>query len=171
MRGSASLENNLAKQLSAVASDVNHNDIKFKLVIIGESRAIRPEIQYEVFRIGAEAMSNAFRHSDATAIRVEVGYLNGLRVSVQDNGKGMPGEVLHRGREGHFGLEGIRERADRIGAKLDVYSRAGEGTEVTLIVPGHIAFGANGNSPSPLVRVILRLMTRNRKPADDSQFL
>jgi hypothetical protein len=49
-------------------------------------------------------------------------------------------QVLHAGRDGHWGLSGMRERAERIGAKLKVLSGASAGTEIVLSVPGHIAF-------------------------------
>jgi hypothetical protein len=48
--------------------------------------------------------------------------------------------VIESGRDGHWGLSGMRERAERIGARLKVMSRTGAGTEVELRVPGDIAF-------------------------------
>jgi ligand-binding sensor domain-containing protein/signal transduction histidine kinase len=148
LRGSTMLENDLAEQLSAVACDANNREIAFELVITGESRDIHPMIRNEVFRIGSEAIGNAFKHSDATSIRVELAYANAFRISVRDDGKGIPPEVLDCGRDGHFGLECMRERAGRIRAKLAVYSRVGQGTEVNLIVPANIAFDA-GSTKRP----------------------
>jgi signal transduction histidine kinase len=89
-----------------------------------------------------------------------LGYVNGLRVSVQDNGKGIPADILQRGRDEHFGLQGIRERADRIGAKLTVHTRVGEGTEVEITVPEDIAFDPAPGKPSLLVRSLWRLRRR-----------
>jgi signal transduction histidine kinase len=166
LRGSASSDNNLARQLSEVAGDSNHRDIAFNLAITGAPRDIRPMIHYEVFRIGSEAIGNALKHSGATAIRVDLEYLTELRMSVWDNGKGIPEQVLRRGKEGHFGLEGMRERADRIGATLEVYSRAGEGTEVRLLVPGRVAFEASATTPSLVARALSRIASlRHRRPA------
>jgi ligand-binding sensor domain-containing protein/signal transduction histidine kinase len=158
LRGSVNLEKNLARQLSDAADDENRRGIGFDLIVTGESRGIRPVIHYEVFRVGSEAIGNAFKHADATLVRVELEYLDGFRLSVRDNGKGIADEVLQRGRDGHYGLEGMRKRAERIGATLEVYSRAGEGTEVDLIVPDDVAFDAGGKSPSRLVRAVSRLI-------------
>jgi CheY-like chemotaxis protein len=61
---------------------------------------------------------------------------------VKDNGKGIDPEVLKQGsRRGHWGLPGMRERAEAIGAELDVWSSDGSGTEVSLRVPAGIAYG------------------------------
>jgi signal transduction histidine kinase len=157
LRASANPENNLARQLSQVACDSTRHDIAFNLVTIGEAREIRPVVHYEVFRITSEAITNALKHSDATSVRVDLGYLNELRISVWDNGKGIPEAVLQRGREGHFGLEGMRERADHIGATVEVYSRVRAGTEVRIIVPGHIAFESGATTSSLVARVVSRI--------------
>ena len=172
LRSSGTLENNLARQLSEVASDTRTPDIAFRLVIIGESRAIRPVIQDEVFRIASEAIVNAFKHSGANSIRVQLEYLNGLRIFVRDDGGGMPEQVLLQGTDGHFGLAGMRERADRIGATLEVSSRVGEGTEVSLMVPSGVALEAGGTNSSLLARTVSRLITlRRRLVQHDSRFL
>ena len=118
-------------------------------------------IRYEVFRIGSEAIANPFRHSGGTSVGLEVGYVNGLRVLVQDDGKGIPADILQHGKDNHFGLRGIRERADRIGAKLAVRSRAGEGTEVEITVPEGIAFETVPNNLSLLARFLSRLRRRH----------
>jgi signal transduction histidine kinase/ligand-binding sensor domain-containing protein len=157
LRASASPENDLASQLSEVACGSSRQDMAFDLVITGEPREIREVIQYEVFRITSEAITNALKHSDATSVRVDLGYLNELRISVSDNGKGISEEVLQIGKEGHFGLEGMRERADRIGASIEVYSRVRAGTEVCITVPGHIAFESGAATSSLVARVMSRI--------------
>jgi signal transduction histidine kinase len=126
-------------------------------VITGESRALRPAIHYEVFRIGSEAIRNALKHSGANSIQVELAYVNGLRLLVRDEGTGIPEEVLHSGKEGHFGLEGMRGRADRIGGSLEIYSRADAGTEVCLTVPAHLAFELGASNSSFLARAFSRI--------------
>lgn len=113
----------------------------FRVVVEGGPRPLRPAVRDEVYRIGHEALVNAFRHARAKSIEVEVGYLaNGLRVLVSDDGVGIDPEVLRSGRDGHWGLSGMRERAEKIGARLKVRSRAAAGTEVELNVPGRVAF-------------------------------
>jgi len=59
---------------------------------------------------------------------------------VRDNGCGIDPQVLQEGREGHWGLTGMRERAERIGANLAIESAAGGGTVVQLSVPSAVAF-------------------------------
>src|SRR5262249_28026201 len=80
---------------------------------------------------------------------VEIEYsVNFLRVLVRDNGIGITAEVLREGREGHWGLSGMRERTERIGARLRVLSRADAGTEMELSVPGSIAFASQPSKGS-----------------------
>ena len=115
--------------------------VGFRVVVEGRPRPLHPIIRDEVYSIGREALVNAFRHSRARSIEVEVEYIaNHLRILVRDDGCGIDPEVLRAGRDGHWGLSGMRERAERIGARLKVWSRAAAGTEVELSIPGHVAF-------------------------------
>ena len=107
----------------------------------GLRKPLRPVIQDEVYRIGREALLNAFRHSNAKNISIEVKYRShSLRVVVRDDGCGIEPQLLEAGRDGHFGLSGMRERAERIGARLRLWSGPRCGTELELSVPGHCAF-------------------------------
>jgi signal transduction histidine kinase/ligand-binding sensor domain-containing protein len=113
----------------------------FRVIVEGTTRPLWPIIRDEIYHIGHEALSNAFRHAHASEIEVELEYAaSHLRVFVRDNGSGIDTEVLLSGRDGHWGLSGMKERTERIGGKLRVLSRAVAGTEVELSVPGHIAF-------------------------------
>ena len=113
----------------------------FRVIVEGRPRGLHPILRDEVYRIGREALVNAFRHSQAKRIEVEVEYAaHHLRLLVRDDGCGIDPQVLQSGREGHWGLIGMRERAERIGARLKVHSRVASGTEVELSVPGHLAF-------------------------------
>lgn len=157
LRDTAQSETDLAKQLAAEAANAADPKISFTMEILGEVRELRPMIRYEVFRIGSEAIANAFRHSGGSSVGLEVGYVNGLRVLVRDDGKGIPADILQHGKSAHFGLRGIRERADRIGAKLAVTSRLKEGTEVEITVPEGIAFETAPGTPSFVARCLSRL--------------
>jgi signal transduction histidine kinase len=98
-------------------------------------------IRDDVYRIGREALANAFRHSAGSRIEVAVERARDvLRVRVRDDGRGIDPEILRAGRDGHWGLSGMRERAERIGGTLRVWSGPGAGTEVELSIPGHVAF-------------------------------
>jgi signal transduction histidine kinase len=99
----------------------------------------------DVYRIALEALRNAFRHSEAKAIEAEILYGDSLRVRIRDDGKGIDPAVMREGgRSGHYGLPGMRERAESVGGKLDIWTGPGAGTEIQLSIPGTIAFGRSG---------------------------
>jgi len=113
----------------------------FRILAEGQVRVLHPVIREEVYRIGREALVNAFRHSRANNIELELEYApSHLRLLVRDNGSGIDPLVVRAGRDGHWGLSGMRERAERIGARFRVLSGASAGTEIELSVPGRIAF-------------------------------
>jgi signal transduction histidine kinase len=113
----------------------------FSVRVVGQRRSLAPAIHAEVYSIGREALVNSFCHSGATGIEVELEYTaTQMRMVVRDDGCGIDPQVLEYDREGHWGLAGMRERADRIGGKLKIFRRAEGGTEVELNVPGDLAF-------------------------------
>lgn len=133
---------NLEDALSRVCQELGVDKaVEFRVIVEGRRRPLHPVLRDEVYRIGREALVNAFRHSRAKSVEVELEYApNHLRVLVRDTGCGIDHVVLRTGRDGHWGLSGMRERAENIGARLDLWSSAGAGTEVQLSVPGHVAF-------------------------------
>ncbi len=159
--GAESLD--LEQAFSRVSQDLPVDDeIEFRVIVEGRLRALHPMLRDEVYRIGREAIVNAFRHSGAKNIEVEIEYAaRRFRCLVRDNGRGIDPKVLQQGRDGHWGLPGMRERAERIGGRLSVWSGQAAGTEVELSVPGHVAFPA-GASPGPL-RWLWRLSGRARE--------
>ncbi len=141
---SLGLEHALSRVRQELAAE---EQVGFRVVVEGKPRRLHPVIRDEVYRIGHEALVNAFRHARAKNIEVEVEYVAGnLRLLVSDDGVGIDPQVLRSGRDGHWGLSGMRERAEKIGARLKVRSRAASGTEVELTVPGRVAF--QNQSPS-----------------------
>ena len=116
-------------------------EVGYRVTVEGQPRPLHPLVRDEVYRIGREALVNAFRHSRAGNIEVELHYATDqLRILVRDDGCGIDPQVLDTGREGHWGLSGMRERAERIDAQVKVLSRPAGGTEVELRVPGSVAF-------------------------------
>ena len=116
-------------------------EARFRVIVGGIARPLRPVIGDEVYLIGREALANAFHHSNASEIEVELEYAdNQLRLLVRDNGCGIAGGVLQSAPDGHWGLSGMRGRAERIGAKFRILSRAETGTEIELSVAGHVAY-------------------------------
>ena len=160
LRSAQSASLDLEQTFSRVQQELGIQDaVAFRIIVDGAPRPLHPVLRDEVYRIGREALVNAFRHARATIIEVELEYsTKHFRVLVRDNGHGIDPQVLQSGREGHFGLSGMRERAERIGARLRVWSRAEAGTEVELTVPGHIAFQFPKSNPmrSWLARVYPR---------------
>jgi signal transduction histidine kinase len=108
--------------------------------VIGDAREMHPIVRDEVYRIGYEAIRNACTHSGASRLEVELGYADNLTLRVSDNGTGIDPAIADRGKDGHFGLQGMRERAARIGGKLTLGSSSNVGTEIKLIVPNGIVF-------------------------------
>jgi len=140
----------LAQSFSRIQDELSPPErIDYRVTVEGPSRPLHPSVRDEIYLIGREALLNAFRHSKANTIEVELEYgLKQLRILVRDDGRGIKPEVLVSGREGHWGLSGMRERAEVIGASLKLFSRAGAGTEVELSVPGRIAYEIDSSQRS-----------------------
>jgi signal transduction histidine kinase len=115
----------------------------------GTPRNLHPVIRDEVYRIGGEAMRNAFRHAQARRVEVEIRYDDRqFRLRVRDDGKGIDPAILSgQGSEGHYGLRGMRERATLTGGELAVWSEVDAGTAVELRVPARIAYARAPRTP------------------------
>jgi len=151
VRGFRSIERetqDLERGFSRVPQELDVKEqIDFRVVVEGHPQSLHPVIRDEVYSIGREALINSFRHSGASRIEVELEYsASQLRILVRDDGCGVDAQVLESGRHGHWGLSGMRERTERIGAKLKILSRAGDGTEVEIRVPGDVAFESHSSS-------------------------
>jgi len=132
--------------------------MRFTFVPEGVAREMHPIVRDEVFRIGSEAIRNAFLHSEGSELEVTLSYARDLTVRVRDNGKGIPEDIAANGKPGHFGLSGMQERAIRVGGRLRVVSRPDIGTEIELVVPGQVVFCA-------LQPTWRRLFDRRRHPS------
>jgi signal transduction histidine kinase len=132
---------NLEQALSNLLAEVRPGrGLRLGIFVQGKSRALSAVIQEQLFLIGREAIMNALRHSEATNIEVEIQYLrNLLRLCVRDNGCGVDPELVQKARDSHWGLYGMRDRADNIGARFGIWSRTGAGTEVRVEVPVEVA--------------------------------
>src|SRR5262249_55713244 len=110
------------------------------LFVVGAGRELHPVLRDEIYRIGYEAIRNACRHSMGRAVDVMLEYGRDLTLRIRDDGVSIDPTVLDRGKDGHFGLRGMRERAARIGGRFAIETTPASGTAVTLIVPGRVAF-------------------------------
>jgi signal transduction histidine kinase/ligand-binding sensor domain-containing protein len=162
LRTSALEANDLADALRALAEDLAHENghaASARVGVEGAPRALHPLVRDETFRIAGEALRNAFRHAGGKRIDVEIRYDPcELRVRVRDDGKGFDADVLRAGeKEGHFGLPGMRERAELAGGELTVGNHQDGGAEVVFSVPGARAYsrtsparrGLLHNKPAP----------------------
>ena len=142
LRGSAVSSEDLPDALSVLARQLADDcdparAPAIRLSVEGNPRPLRPIVRDDVYRIASEAMRNSVRHAQARLIQLDIHYdQRELRVRIRDDGTGIDASVLEaRGISGHFGLAGMRERAELIGGTLDVRSRLGAGTEVDLSLP------------------------------------
>lgn len=120
---------------------------QYRVFVTGNPASLNPELQQQIYFIAREAVTNAFRHSNATAIEAELQYsARRLCVIVRDNGCGIDPELLDSVRNCHWGLVGMRERAENIDAQLKIWSRPGAGTEVEIAVPISRAPGIVGRN-------------------------
>jgi ligand-binding sensor domain-containing protein/signal transduction histidine kinase len=115
---------------------------KFDVIVSGRSRDLNAVVEEELVKIGREALFNAFRHARANQIEVEIHFgIFELRIRFRDNGIGIDPAILREGSvAGHYGLPSMRERASRIGARIELWSRPGAGTEIEIRIPGTIAY-------------------------------
>ena len=148
IRASSLTSRDLAQSITALMSNLseelvagNGRPVTFRVLVEGLPRPVPPTLQDEIYRIARESLRNAFRHAQARHIETEITYGESLRVRFRDDGKGIDPTVLeHGGRAGHWGLPGIRERAQQIGAQLALWSEWGAGTEIELSIPASIAY-------------------------------
>jgi signal transduction histidine kinase len=121
--------------------------IAFRLVVEGATKRLHPIVRDEVYRIAREALRNAFQHSHGTQTEVELRYhVRQFRLRIRDDGLGVDPQILASGgRDGHFGLKGMHERAEFAGGKLRVWSARGVGTELEVTIPGTRAYTGTAN--------------------------
>jgi signal transduction histidine kinase/ligand-binding sensor domain-containing protein len=163
LRASHSAPHDLEEAFAGIREELAEaGHIDYRVTIEGEVRRLHPMVRDEVYRIGREALVNAFRHAGAESVELELDYApNRLRVHVRDDGRGIDPDVASSGTDGHWGIAGMRERAEKIGARFTIRSRGGAGTEIELTVPGKVAFDrkpAGRDGPW-----IARLLRKNRK--------
>jgi signal transduction histidine kinase len=135
----------LVRSLTKIADEVTGEDRPAVQVSASETpRPLKPMVRGEVYRIAAEALRNALRHAEAYQVLVDIRYdRRALRVRVRDDGVGIDDEVLgNKPPARHFGLHGMRERAEAVGGRLEVLSKPGEGTLVELSIPAAAAYAA-----------------------------
>jgi signal transduction histidine kinase len=126
----------LPLRLTNLIQQSSTEHLKTNIDIGGTYRALAPSLENEVLRIAQEALANAVRHSEATRIEFDLRYHpNELTLTISDNGVGFQSTDTTLPAQGHFGIQGMRERAVQIGGTLHVESSPTNGTTVTLQAP------------------------------------
>ena len=158
LRTSTLETNDLAAALRRATQECWFNKaIAVKFLATGGPRDMHPVARDEIYRIGYEAIRNACEHASASNLEITLNYARDLTLRVNDDGIGMKAAVLADGKEGHFGLQGMRERAERIGSKLTLVSSASSGTQITLVVPGNVVFRKSSATRFEIIKTFLRL--------------
>ncbi len=135
----------LERAFAGIHQEMAPSTASYRVIVYGRPLPLNPVIRDEVYRIGREALINAFRHAEAKAIELQIDYsARQFTLRVRDDGRGIDERVVAAGVDGHWGLSGMRERATRIGAGFNVWSREEAGTEIELVIPGRIAFAPAG---------------------------
>lgn len=123
----------------------------FEVIVEGVPKPLHPIVRDEVYRIAAEGLRNAFQHAESNRVEVDIRYDAGrLRMRIRDDGRGFDPRLLDNGgRAGHWGLQGMQERADLIGGNFEIWSKVGAGTEVELTLPASVAYEARPSRHAP----------------------
>ena len=106
--------------------------------VSGQERRLPPDQEMSLYRMTQESLNNVVHHAQAPFAEVRLAFLeDGLLLAIQDQGKGFrvpdsPSEFSHHG---HFGLLGLQERAELIGAHLEIHAAPGQGTRVQITLP------------------------------------
>ncbi|NMB90791.1 MAG: sensor histidine kinase [Chloroflexi bacterium] len=124
----------LAAALQMLARELgNGNGLRVEFALHGEERRLPPEVEMAFYRLAQETLHNVARHSGAGQASLDLSYLaDGTSLRVSDTGRGfqVPASPAGFVRGGHYGLMGMQERADLIGARLRIVSAPGQGTQV-----------------------------------------
>jgi signal transduction histidine kinase len=151
MRAPAQMGDDFPATLRAAAEDsLRGAGIALDYSVVGVPRPLGPQVEAVVFRVGQEAIANVVRHSGAQMVRLGLSYgERGMRLSVNDDGRGFAVDPDFHAYGGHWGLLGMRERASEIRAKLSVRSAPGQGSEIVIRVPYAVPGGSHSPRSNP----------------------
>lgn len=129
--------NDLPTALAETARRLTHDTaIHAQVEVNGTFRPLAQAVEGNLLRIGQEAINNAVKHAHAQRILVNLVFdTKRVQLIVRDDGRGFENHVTGNGRDGHFGLIGMQERAAQLGGTLSIQSTNGSGTEVVADVP------------------------------------
>jgi signal transduction histidine kinase/ligand-binding sensor domain-containing protein len=158
LRLSAASSTDLAGAIGTVAQELaarqkGERSPQLRVNVEGTPRDLAPLVRDEAYWIACEALRNVFRHANASAIEVALTYdAWRFRLSVRDDGRGVGADVVESGgRSGHYGLAGMRERAELVSGQLSVWSKPGAGTEIELTIPAVAAYAQSSPKARPVI--------------------
>ena len=121
--------------------------VNLSMRVTGDPRPVSAKVGSHLLRIGQEATTNALKHAAAKNIRMELAYeASALRLRVWDDGCGFDAAHAASSEAGHFGLLGMRERAEKISGRLEIVSAPGQGTLVQVTVALEPPIGPGGET-------------------------
>lgn len=131
-------------------------DVEVSVTVSGTPRDLDPIVFDEMSRIAGEAVFNIWRHARASHVSIEIDYRGPFRLRFTDDGTGIDPDVsLAGGRQGHFGIAGMRERAGKLGGEFGIRPLPDRGTEVLVTIPASIAYAHGRRDPMALLKSIL----------------
>jgi signal transduction histidine kinase len=137
------IDSDVAQALTRAGEDLfQGTSIQFSVVSSGRPMPLMRSAADDIFRIGREALTNVSMHAKAKSVEIEVTFESDqFRLRVRDDGVGISAEIMKEGaRPNHFGLQGMRERAERMGGRLAIWGRASAGSEIDLKIPAKTAY-------------------------------
>jgi len=161
----------LVKSFSLVANEIERDsETEIDVIVEGRERPLNAITGYEALQVGRQAIANALQHAHAKKIHVLLSYGDRLfQIQIQDNGCGINEETINLGRPGHYGIPGMKERAERLGGRIFIRSSIGEGTEINLTLPAQLLYqdglpGSGSRLSDKWHYLIARLGIRRPKP-------
>jgi signal transduction histidine kinase len=110
--------------------------VETEVAVDGPEDPLPDEVEHNLLRIGQEAVTNALKHAAATKIRIKLSReARSVSLRIVDNGRGFDQHDVFSSPAGHFGVLGMRERAERLGGSMRLTSSPGEGTAVEVTAP------------------------------------
>jgi ligand-binding sensor domain-containing protein/signal transduction histidine kinase len=129
------------KLVHMARQSVSDRHISLQLRVQQVAAKMSPDVEYQLLRIASEAVTNSLKHASASVLKVILSEDEGvITLGIEDNGVGFAPASGHI--RGHFGLQGMRERADEIGAEIEIESSSDAGTRVVVVWPHHLSLKA-----------------------------
>jgi streptogramin lyase len=151
LRISASGQIDLAYSMTALGDELSLLEVpKYSVLVEGRPQDLASIVGHEIYQIAREAVRNSVAHARAQQIEVELMFGESeFRLRVRDDGVGFNSGVTEHGQLEHFGLQGMRERAESFGARFGIWSESGAGTEIELVVPARVCYERERHQAEP----------------------